>query len=543
MIEVRRHKKMEFCGFCGRENRSGARFCTYCGQSIDDDALHQELDTTNNQNEILLHTLSATQADGRSEDIPTQTAPLVIEETARLETDAEKPYTGETIPLDKLETLSQDEINVATLDATLNTTLDTAPDASLDDYVSISPAPSTEEEQSTVPKPDQDSLFFELLPSGSVLNGRYRVLSGEWQDDMILYQVEDLHRCWNCQVVQAEPDAVFCEACGAELIQKPHLQLRASRPLIEPANSDDRDRSSQGSFTENGIVYQVESQPVQAAPISPPSAPLTLSAGYRTDSGKQRDNNEDSLLVLQIAALGDLTPSPVLGFFAVADGVGGYAAGEVASHAVVRSLTESILGQVFIPEIVERSVDQPLSDDYLAEQLRLAVLAANQAIIQARQSSSQGSTSTNETQMESTLTAALVRQTCAVIANVGDSRTYLMRQGRLSPVTKDHSVVARLVERGVIQPAEIYTHEQRNIILRSLGEDEELEVDIYLQELQPGDRLLLCSDGLWEMVHDPFIEDVLLERFDPQQACDKLLDLANMAGGEDNISVIVVNLQ
>jgi serine/threonine protein phosphatase PrpC len=68
-------------------------------------------------------------------------------------------------------------------------------------------------------------------------------------------------------------------------------------------------------------------------------------------------------------------------------------------------------------------------------------------------------------------------------------------------------------------------------------------VDIFFQELQPGDRLLLCSDGLWEMVHDPFIEDVLLERFDPQQACDKLLDLANMAGGEDNISVIVVNLQ
>jgi len=118
-----------------------------------------------------------------------------------------------------------------------------------------------------------------------------------------------------------------------------------------------------------------------------------------------------------------------------------------------------------------------------------------------------------------------------------------MRQGHLTQLTKDHSVVARLVEQGTLSPKEIYTHEQRNMIFRTLGENPDVEVDIFTIELEPGDRLLLCSDGLWEMVHDPYIEDVLLECSDPQQACDKLVDMANLAGGDDNISLIVINLQ
>ena len=118
-----------------------------------------------------------------------------------------------------------------------------------------------------------------------------------------------------------------------------------------------------------------------------------------------------------------------------------------------------------------------------------------------------------------------------------------MREIFADLLPQDHSIVARLVEQGLIQPEEVYTHQQRSIIYRSLGSRSDLEVDVFTLELEPGDRLLLCSDGLWEMVRDGMIEEVLLERDDPQQACERLIELANLAGGDDNITVIVLNLQ
>jgi serine/threonine protein phosphatase PrpC len=117
--------------------------------------------------------------------------------------------------------------------------------------------------------------------------------------------------------------------------------------------------------------------------------------------------------------------------------------------------------------------------------------------------------------------------------------------GTLSQITQDHSIVARLLSQNLIQPEEVYTHEQKSVIYRSLGDKPDLEIDDSLFEitLEPGDRLVLCCDGLWEMVPESFMEDVLLEFFDPQAACDKLVEMANQAGGDDNISVIVVNVQ
>jgi protein phosphatase len=163
-------------------------------------------------------------------------------------------------------------------------------------------------------------------------------------------------------------------------------------------------------------------------------------------------------------------------------------------------------------------------------------MAANRAILDLRKQAA------TEINMGCTLTAALVCGLQAIVVNVGDSRTYLMRQGQLSQVTRDHSVVARLVEQGYISKDEIYTHNQKSVIYRSLGDRPDLEIDSYRLDLLSGDRLLLCSDGLWEMVRDPLIEEVLLERYDPQQACDRLVEMANLSGGEDNISVVVINI-
>jgi len=126
---------------------------------------------------------------------------------------------------------------------------------------------------------------------------------------------------------------------------------------------------------------------------------------------------------------------------------------------------------------------------------------------------------------------------------VGDSRAYLWNADGLRRITRDHSLVQRLVDAGQITPEEVYTHPQRNLIYQSIGDRPEVQVDTFRRHLAVDDRLVLCSDGLWEMVHDDGLEEVLLSEPDPQRACDRLVQNANLAGGEDNITVIIVQAQ
>jgi serine/threonine protein phosphatase PrpC len=224
-----------------------------------------------------------------------------------------------------------------------------------------------------------------------------------------------------------------------------------------------------------------------------------------TDPGLTRPTNEDAYLV-----------EPPL--YAVADGMGGHRAGEVASRVALEELLAN----------APRRVD--------AKSLARAIRAANRAVIESADKSR------TRTGMGTTLTAAMVDGTHVVVAHVGDSRAYLLHNGRLTRVTEDHSMVADLVRTGSISEEDARFHPQRSVITRALGSDPDMTADVYELDAAPGDRLLLATDGLTGMIPDDYLAEILTAERDPQVATRKLVEAANRAGGYDNITAIVVDL-
>ncbi|MDM8288045.1 Stp1/IreP family PP2C-type Ser/Thr phosphatase [Slackia piriformis] len=227
--------------------------------------------------------------------------------------------------------------------------------------------------------------------------------------------------------------------------------------------------------------------------------------GSRTDVGCVRDHNEDSLLV-----------APPL--FAVADGMGGHAAGEVASEIAITVLGEKA----------------PHTPDAAA--LGRAVEDANRAVILA------ANEKRGRAGMGTTMTAAVLQKDRLVIAQVGDSRAYLLHQGRLQQLTRDHSLMADMIEAGRLTPEEARTHPNRSVITRALGSDPRMVPDLYEITVETGDRLLLCTDGLSSMVEDSAIESTLARTRDPQRCASMLVNEAIAAGGYDNVTVVVVDV-
>lgn len=253
---------------------------------------------------------------------------------------------------------------------------------------------------------------------------------------------------------------------------------------------------------------------------------LSLAVGTRSDPGIKRKHkpNEDSLFAMQGARTHNSQPQQ-FGLFVVADGMGGHANGQDASRLAIQTMIDFMLPRITSSESMDDEAFLKLMGD--------GVQNANQAVHMRNME--------ERADMGTTMTSALVVGSTAYVANVGDSRTYLYRESQgLSKVTNDHSVVASLVEAGIIQPDDIYTHPKRNQIYRSLGEKPVVEVDTFKVDLQPGDKLLLCSDGLWDMVRDPLIQRVLGKpATDPNKTGQELIKAALEGGGEDNVSVIV----
>lgn len=274
-----------------------------------------------------------------------------------------------------------------------------------------------------------------------------------------------------------------------------------------------------------------------------------LEAATLTDPGRQRELNEDRVWA-QVYAASEGSP---VGLFIVCDGVGGHLGGECASHWAVEAIKYE-LSDLFLAKDPRATVR--LSEDELNKitaegdatrlsriaksenRIRSAIQKANKVVFTYAQEKPQHAADAG-----TTVTMAVIQGQRLVVANVGDSRTYLLRNHQLRQITRDHSLVASLVENGQIRPEDIFSHPQRNVIYRSLGQKKQVQIDTFTETLHSEDILLLCSDGLWEMVQDDQVISRIIESSkSPAEACKRLVEAANNAGGEDNIGVVLVKV-
>jgi protein phosphatase len=246
------------------------------------------------------------------------------------------------------------------------------------------------------------------------------------------------------------------------------------------------------------------------------SGDLQLVVGASTDVGSVRRRNEDSILTEPL----DSPQAKEHGWVGVvADGLGGHPSGDVASRLAAQTTRDEFY---------------KWSREPIGERLRAAVDKANEIIVNTAQVESQ------HAGMGSTITAAVIHGASVFIAQVGDSRGYLIRNGQVRRVTRDHTLVDELVRSGELTSEQALNHPQRNIITRALGVKSAVEVDIFEEQLHDGDVVLLCSDGLYRMVADGEMARALIA--EPQQAAESMVALANQRGGPDNISVVAVRI-
>ena len=479
------------CPTCGRENRGSAGFCAWCGSRLSAPVSEE--------------TVSDATADKEAPPPPTTTATEVL----ALEAPARSPADSVAPP-----------VSAAT------------PDAEGQEQGGSQEEPKAEEEPPAValaaPPATGDrppNNVAEEGPGtpfrpGDVLAKHYEIVELlESTPERNVYRARDLERCASCGYDDNLPGDEYCRNCGASL-EKP-AYVRITEEVRRKPDAYDL------KFSEDERDYYVNIEPQpEPPPVASPNklAPLRLIWGRATDKGQQRDLNEDTLEVW-VYAKGS---GGVVGLFVVADGLGGQDSGEVASRLTTETIWQSLRESVWQPILRGEALDTKELGKYVKE----AVAAANQVVYSTRLE--------RKSEMSSTVTLALVIDGQAVVGNVGDSRTYLWNAAGLRRITKDHSLVQRLVDTGQITPQEIYSHPQRNLIYQSIGDRPQVQVDVFDHPLAPDDHIILCSDGLWEMVHDEGLEEILLAEPDLQRACDRLVQNANLAGGDDNISVIIV---
>ena len=241
-----------------------------------------------------------------------------------------------------------------------------------------------------------------------------------------------------------------------------------------------------------------------------------MNVGYLTDRGRRRPSNEDAVRVVED-----------LNFYMLADGVGGNRSGEIASQSALEALEK----------FLRHNPQEPLtSREEIFRYFRAAVNYVNLCIIRLSESQQQYAG------MATTLAFAYVRDGVMYVANVGDSRVYLVHDGMIQQITDDHTYVNDLVKMGAISREEAHMHARKNVITRAIGANANNEPDCFSVPVRKGDRILLCSDGLYDEVDDETVLNCMSRYQDMKVCAEELVAMANENGGNDNISVICVNL-
>lgn len=252
--------------------------------------------------------------------------------------------------------------------------------------------------------------------------------------------------------------------------------------------------------------------------------PLTY--GIASDVGMVRENNEDACFGLQWHSI-TVDNRPDFGFFVVADGMGGHLDGEKAAGIAVQTLAAEMLDKIYVPLLRNFSPDDSPT---ILEALVKASERANLAVI--KQVPGGGTT----------LSAVAIVGNLAYLVHVGDSRVYLVDGESIEQLTTDHTLVQRLLEMKELTLEEAESYPQKNVLYRAIGQNDQLKIERLVRIMPPAAQILICTDGLWDMIEDEMIQQVILEAGSPQDACDSLVKLANQRGGTDNISVIVLKV-
>jgi serine/threonine protein phosphatase PrpC len=543
------------CDQCGTENRTYARYCLQCGAPleapsdegtvvegtvVEDEPTGEESspvaqeetgpDEMTEHRETGSEPVEPSQAEDGTESVVE--AEIMEEEASQTEEPVallEPPPPGwesdDQMARGQEETRSTEEIETLVAEIA---------GSGVDDQTSTG-----DDETNAIEVHPENSLEAPPLAMGLRLADRYEIV--ELVDETantLIYDALDHGRCSQCGYGESEIGDAFCAQCGASLEgerEVPHIRLCALQLEGEAVIQleDETDGGVESWFEWDGRLYATlpalrEEEEESPAPVSRGWRHVV---GCRSDPGLQRELDEDAILTLTLAPTFEGRTAPTLGLYAVADGMGGHEGGEIASRLAIEELAQMILRRLFLPEMT----GEPVLPETPAELMRETIQLINTKISRLQQATG--------IDAGTTLTAALVRDGSALIANVGDSRTYLWRGGELRQITTDHSLVAQLVEAGAIAPDEIYSHPDKSAIYRSLGHAPDVEVDLFREELEPGDRLLLCCDGVWEMLRPDGIEEVMLMEPDPQRACDEIIRRSNWAGGEDNISTVIVQIE
>ncbi len=272
--------------------------------------------------------------------------------------------------------------------------------------------------------------------------------------------------------------------------------------------------------------HQTDKLPSDVPDPSTPAKPdsgQTPEVGWSLDKGATRANNEDSLAAVTLNQAGE-DASQVIGVYAVADGMGGHDAGEVASQLAVRTAVRQLVG-----DVSETGNDLP--ENY-QQWLESAVVLANRVVREKAHE--------EHTNMGTTLVMAVVVGNDVHIANVGDSRAYLISPISIRQLTQDQTYLQSLVDKGAITPEQAANRPDRNILTEAVGSKQEVNVDLFNETLGPDESLLLCSDGLWATLGDAEIIHIVRTAATPNAACRALVDACNAKGSLDNIAAVLV---